>query len=296
MRELSRERSARYTVLAAWILTAVLGGYLVVEASRLYLLQRYAYGSYSYDLLFSSAAWAVPAAALLGIVAGVLKGRSAAPTILGQRVRRHDAGTFMEHWTVTLATLALIVTGVLLGNVINARVIENVEAVGLSMNLHFVGAIALLFAVFHHFAYYMVREERWDIFPARGDVAKAVAHFSAMIGRGREPREAKYMASAKLAYLVWGTLLVAVSLTGAVKVAAHVWTDLSPDLMRVTTWLHDVVGLLIVLMLLVHLVIVLLPMSWPLLRSMFTGFVPVEYVKAHHADWYRDLEKEESLR
>jgi formate dehydrogenase subunit gamma len=33
----------------------------------------------------------------------------------------------------------------------------------------------------------------------------------------------------------------------------------------------------------------ILPMGWPMLRSMFTGYVPLEYAKSEHAGWYRRL-------
>src|SRR5574341_419892 len=123
-RELGRDRSARYVSLAVWMVIAIVGGYLAYQASRLFLLQQYAGGSYTYDLLFSSAAWAIPAAAALGVIAGAIRAPSVAPVVVGARIRRHDAGTFFDHWSVTLSSLLLIVTGILLGNLFNRRVFE----------------------------------------------------------------------------------------------------------------------------------------------------------------------------
>lgn len=291
-RELERDRSARYLAGAAWIAITVVAGYVAYQASRLFLLQRYEAGSYSYDLLFSSAAWAIPAAAVIGIVAGALRPASAAPLVLGTRVRRHDAGTFFEHWSVTISSLALIATGILLGNVFNRRVFEGAEPVGLSMNLHFFGALLFVFIAFHHTTYYLVRATRRDIIPLPGDFPRAIAHYAAKITRRRAPREAKYMSSAKLAYLAWAVVIAGLIVTGTIKVGAHVSKDVAPSVMQTMTWLHDVFGLLAVALLVVHLAVVVLPSSWPLLRSMFTGFVPADYVRQHHEDWHDELRRE----
>lgn len=292
LRELHRDRSARYLALAVWIVIAVVGGSLAYQASRLFLFQRYAGGSYTYDLLFTSAAWAIPAAAAVGVVVGAIRAPSVAPVVVGARIRRHDAGTFFDHWSVTLSSLLLIVTGILLGNPFNRRVFEGVEPVGLSMNLHFFGALLFVFVAFQHPTYYLVRAARRDILPAPADIPKAVAHYAAKLARRSAPREGKYMASAKLAYLAWGVVIAGLTITGTVKVAAHVWKDIAPSVMQAMTWLHDVFGLLAVALLVVHLAVVFLPSSWPLLRSMFTGFVPAEYVREHHADWHDELAKE----
>jgi formate dehydrogenase subunit gamma len=33
----------------------------------------------------------------------------------------------------------------------------------------------------------------------------------------------------------------------------------------------------------------ILPMSWPVLKSMFTGYITVEQAQKEHAGWYRRL-------
>lgn len=291
-RELGRDLSARYLTVGLWIVLAIVGGYIAFQASRLFLFRQWSAGSYTNDLLFSSAAWAVPAAAAIGVIVGAIRAPSSAPVVVGARIRRHDAGTFFDHWSVTLSSLLLIVTGILLGNLFNRRVFEGVEPVGLSMNLHFFGALLFVFVAFQHPTYYLVRAARRDILPAPADIPKAVAHYAATLARRSAPREGKYMASAKLAYLAWGVVIAGLTITGTVKVAAHVWKDIAPSVMQAMTWLHDVFGLLAVALLVVHLAVVFLPSSWPLLRSMFTGFVPAEYVREHHADWHDELPKE----
>jgi len=56
------------------------------------------------------------------------------------------------------------------------------------------------------------------------------------------------------------------------------------------TFTHDLTTLIMVAFFMVHVVMgAVVPWSWPLLRSMFTGYVTEEYVKSHHAGWYREL-------
>ncbi|MCE5202753.1 MAG: hypothetical protein LLG24_00810, partial [Actinomycetia bacterium] len=38
----------------------------------------------------------------------------------------------------------------------------------------------------------------------------------------------------------------------------------------------------------------ILPMSWPVLRSMFTGWVSLEHVKDEHPGWLAELEGREA--
>jgi formate dehydrogenase subunit gamma len=57
------------------------------------------------------------------------------------------------------------------------------------------------------------------------------------------------------------------------------------------TLVHDIAALGMLVFFLAHVVVVLLPMSWPMLRSMFTGYITVEHAKAEHAGWYRRLVK-----
>jgi formate dehydrogenase subunit gamma len=35
------------------------------------------------------------------------------------------------------------------------------------------------------------------------------------------------------------------------------------------------------------------PWSWPLLKSMFSGWVPLDFAREHHPVWYEQLEKEQ---
>jgi formate dehydrogenase subunit gamma len=60
--------------------------------------------------------------------------------------------------------------------------------------------------------------------------------------------------------------------------------------MGATTLTHDVVAIGLGLFLVAHAIAgAIVPWSWPLLRSMFTGYVTTDYAKHHHKTWYADL-------
>ena len=56
---------------------------------------------------------------------------------------------------------------------------------------------------------------------------------------------------------------------------------------------HDAFTIAMLLYLIPHVLLgALVPWSWPLLRSMFTGYVTQRYAKQSHANWIQQLETE----
>ncbi len=103
------------------------------------------------------------------------------------------------------------------------------------------------------------------------------------------PPEDKYFESEKIAYIVALGSTVAIILTGLVKALAHV-VDLPAGLMGATTLIHDIATVAMLAFFLAHVLFAaILPMGWPVLKSMFTGYVSVEQVKKEHAGWYKRL-------
>jgi formate dehydrogenase subunit gamma len=60
--------------------------------------------------------------------------------------------------------------------------------------------------------------------------------------------------------------------------------------MAVVTPAHDLATVLMTLFILPHIFFAaILPASWPIFRSMFTGYVPLSYAKHEHAGWLAAL-------
>lgn len=280
----------RLSIAAVLVMVLGAGGYLAFVMSRLYLFRAGFGGSYTYHLLFHSAPWALLAAAGLGVFFGAsVEGRRRSPEILGGKILRHDEVAFLEHWTHALSTLLLLVTGIYLGFLFFPRLVQAPPATGFLMNLHFVGVAMFLFSL----AYYLTEaglngtlQEHW---PEPGDFKAAVLHYTAKLGVGKAPEEGKYLASERLAYVGWVVGVAGIVVTGAVKVAAHVWS-LPGAFMGAVTFLHDLSALAMLLMLAAHVVASsLAPWSWQLLRSMVTGYVSVEYARRAHPKWYAEV-------
>lgn len=265
------------------------GAYLAYEASRLYIYRAAFAGSYTYNLLFTSYGWLIPISIFVGIYASAAPKRRAVEITEGDKILRHDETAFLIHWSHATSTLLLLITGVYLGFLFIPRFVSAPEMVGFILNLHFVAVLIFMFSVSMHVTDVLMGGKLKEHMPGSHDFHDAIAHYAAKFGIGQKPREGKFLASERLSYPLWIVSVGVVLLSGLVKVAAHIW-DLPSGVMGITTLLHDFGALLVGLNLVAHVVMSsVMPWSWPLLRSMFTGYVPAEYAKHHHVKWYEEL-------
>ena len=278
----------RLTSFLGLLAVFALGIYLAFKASRLFIYRAGFAGSYRYNLLFTHYGWLTPIAALLGVYVGAASKRKAA-VLSEEKILRHDETAFLTHWGHALSTLLLLGTGVYLGFLFIPRLVGTPQAVGFLFNLHFVGVLVFLFSVSMHVTDILVGNKLKEHLPEVRDFKDAIAHYAAKFGIGQKPREGKFLASEKLSYPLWIASVGLVISSGFIKVAAHIW-NLPAGIMGVTTLFHDMGAILVGLNLLVHIVMSsIMPWSWPLLRSMITGYAPAEYVKSNHAKWYEEI-------
>jgi cytochrome b subunit of formate dehydrogenase len=104
--------------------------------------------------------------------------------------------------------------------------------------------------------------------------------------------EDKYMSSQKGAFVPFAAIGIVMLITGAVKVAGHVWTGLngiSANTLGWATVIHDVFMVFTILFILVHVVIVVALKEWPAFRSWFSGTMSTKFVEHHHPVWYEKL-------
>lgn len=275
------------------LVVAIIAGYVVsVDAAQLQLWQAYAAGSYTYTLFFETLLWVIPVAIALGLFFGIIHAqyRTTEPDESEGLIRRHDPfGAFFEHWTVTIGTLALILSGIWLGFLFVPRLAATTETVGLAMNVHWVGTVLLLFVGSYHIAGLIGGDHR-DIVPTMDDVRPAIQDVKHYLGMAEAPEAEKYLPIQRVSYLIWGVLLSVMALTGLVKVADYLWA-VGGGLKAAMTLVHDVFALLTILFLLGHIAVVLMPAHLQLLRSQVTGWIPKEYVREHHSRWIPGVAK-----
>ncbi|MHB1136964.1 MAG: cytochrome b/b6 domain-containing protein [Coriobacteriia bacterium] len=247
-------------------------------------------------LLFDSAWWLVFLAPLLGVLAAAFTRRQD-PRIDGDRVLRHDGAARLEHWTHGLGTALLLATGIALGFLFLPRLVRDTDSVWLTMNLHFVGVVVFLFGTFYYAANTLISAYRFrEHLPTGNAISFTVQHYGKLLGvkKFTMPPEDKYFESEKMAYVLAILASVGVILSGIVKVLAHIM-DIPGWLAGIATPVHGVSTIAMLLFFLAHVFFSsVLPMSWPVLRSMFTGYVPREYAEKEHAGWYQRLSASET--
>ncbi len=276
------------------LIAGIGGAYLGFAASRLVPMDATS-GSTTYTLLFSSYWWLIPVAALLGIFLGAYREhRKAKAEIVDSKVLRHDDTMFLQHWSVALGTALLASTGILLGFLFVPRFYQAPQTVGFIFNLHFVGVLVFTFGVFHYVTDLVLVGGVRELLPKASDLRESVTQYTAKLGVGQPPKPGKYFSTQKVTYPLWALFVIGISLTGLLKVSAHVWS-LPAGFMGVMTTIHDVFALLMTVLLVFHIVAgALVPWSWPLLRSMLTGYVSEEYARKNHPQWVEEMVGEEA--
>lgn len=247
-------------------------------------------GVYGAPLLFGSASWLIWLAPFAGLLAAGLSPRVDSH-VEGDRVLRHDGVAILEHWTHGVATVILLLTGFMLGSVWLPRLVAGRVQAAAVLNVHYVGAALFVFAAFYYGTNTVLSGRLREHLPGSigGSLRDAVAHYRAVFGGGEFPRDGKYFASEHLTYPIAAIGTIVILLSGLLKVAAFAF-DIPGGLMTAATVSHDIAAVVLGVFLVAHAIAgAVVPWSWPLLRSMFTGFVTAEYARTHHKAWFDEL-------
>jgi len=251
----------------------------------------------SYRLLFDSLGWLVAAAPFAGLLAAGFTRRQD-PRIEGDRVLRHDGAAIMAHWTHGLGTAALLITGIALGFLFVPRFIGGFGTAGFLYNLHFVAVVFFLFGTFYWTGNTLLATKRFrEHLPSENAVPYTIQHYGLLLGmkQFKMPPEDKYFESERMAFILAVLATGLIVLSGFVKVAAH-YFDVPGFLVGTANLTHDVATLLMLGFFVAHVFFAaVLPMSWPMLRSMLTGYVTLEHAEHEHAGWVARLRDETDL-
>ena len=248
------------------------------------------------ELLFDSATWLVWLAPFAGVAgAGATKRRD--PVIEGDKVLRHDDAAILEHWTHGIGTAALLISGIALGFLFVPNLVGSGTPTWAMMNVHFVSVIVFLFGTFYYGANTLLSMHRFrEHLPTKDAIDYTKRHYGLMLGfkKFTFPPERKYFESEKMAYILALSASIVIIVTGFAKVAAHS-IDMPSGVMAIATPAHDVATLAMLAFFVAHVFFAaILPASWPVLRSMFTGYVSLEHAKHEHAGWLAEIEGEKA--
>lgn len=214
------------------------------------------------------------------------------------KIKRHSTIELIEHWSIAVSGIVLLFTGLGCLPLYKRYYISEIPGFGWTADfynvtvVHYVASIVFLSAVIFHIVYHGLRKD-FALLPKRGDISQSIKVLAAMIGLGKEPPSEKYLPEQRIAYVGIGIIILLLTITGVVKVLKNLeWIVLSPTLESINTLIHTLTGFLFMLALIVHVgTVVVFRSNWPLLKSMFTGYVDEEYAKHRHAIWYEKIKK-----
>lgn len=259
------------------------------QSAQLYVVRAGLDGSEKYHLLFNTATLAIPVALLLGVFLGTLGNHEENTKIVDGKIERHSELMFIQHWPHAIGTVILIITGMKLGTLFIPRSFQGAVKAGFTLNLHFVGVLLFFFGASFYVTRGLLTGEFKHMLPQKGDIKGSIDHVLSMFGK-EPPKEEKFMSVERIIFPFWIFGVSGITLTGIVKVITHIWS-LPGALMGIITPLHGFFAIYMALLLVAHVVgSALVPVSWPLIRSMITGYVTEDYVKHHHAKWYDELQ------
>ncbi|MCL2615768.1 MAG: hypothetical protein FWD30_03105 [Dehalococcoidia bacterium] len=275
------------TLLVLFALVAALAAGVVLSYSGL-----------KTNLLFSDrlAQWGLVFATIAGIALGaargILKKKNA---IQGELVTRHGVGSFVSHWGTAFGIFAAIISGIMLGFIVT----DSGKSLGFlpvpakvatqyipALNVHYFSVVAILFGAFFFVADYIAARDWTLLAPNMQDVIHGF--IGKYFLRRKWDKDEKYLASQKSAAMPYMAIGLVILISGAVKVANHVWV-ISDSIVGWATVLHDVFMVFIIFFTLVHMGIIVLLGDWPAFRSWFTGTMSKKFVEHHHPVWHDNL-------
>lgn len=216
------------------------------------------------------------------------------------KVLRHSISDRFVHWLTAGTIFLLFFSGVGQLPLYNRYMVTDLPLMGWTDNyfitlvIHYLAAIGLVFIVFYHIVLHVIRKE-FSIWPRKGDIKESIQIIKAMITKGKEPPSDKYLAEQRLAYLFIGINVLLLVITGALKMIKNVPGIAMPNWL--ISWLahiHNLASVLLIIGIIAHLAAFLIKENRMLLPGMFTGYVDESYVKHRHAIWYKKLSTKEN--
>ena len=212
----------------------------------------------------------------------------------GDRVLRHDLPARFGHWSNAAGILLLLYSGYKLGFLFIPRELISTDEIRLFFNLHFIGAALFLLGAVYWLGNMFVEPKRLTQHePYQGSLKDAVLHYLHLAGLVKHAGTptGKYEASERLAFVPLTLLAFIMAITGLVKMSVRVW-HVPDSVLVASTAIHNWGSVALAILLVFHIALAAgVPWAWPLMRSMITGFVSLEFVKEGHQGWYKELKE-----
>ncbi|WP_147532265.1 formate dehydrogenase subunit gamma [Bacillus marasmi] len=216
-----------------------------------------------------------------------------------RKIYRQNLSNRLVHWGIVLSIFSLIISG--LGqmpmykryNIVKLPGAEWLGDYSITLAMHYIGAILLIFIVFYHmFIHFFMKE--YDAIPKRGDVKESWKIIKAMITKGEEPPSEKYLAEQRLAYLAIGVTILALVITGFIKIGKNVsFISIPHSIVYISTTIHNIATFVLIFLIIAHLAAFIVKANRKLLPGMITGYVEEDYVKHRHIIWYKKIKEKQ---
>ena len=129
------------------------------------------------------------------------------------KVLRQSLSNRVVHWVTAISIFSLIISG--FGqmpmykryNITKLPFSSWLGEYSLTLVMHYIGAIVLIFIVFYHVFVHGIQKQ-FDALPKKGDLKASYHIIKAMITKGEEPPSDKYLAEQRLAYLAIGIVIM----------------------------------------------------------------------------------------
>lgn len=213
-------------------------------------------------------------------------------------IKRHTFIEILEHWILAISSIILLFTGLGCLPLFKRYYIAEIPGFAWTGDfntvtaVHYVSSIFFVIVVFFHIFYHSIRRE-FGLLPKKGDISQSIKVLAAMVGLGDEPPSDKYLPEQRIAYVGIGLIIIILTITGIIKVLKNLeWIVLSPSFEGSNTIIHTIAGFLFMIAFIIHVGIVLcFKSNWPLLKSMFTGWVDEDYIRHRHSIWYEKIKE-----
>ncbi len=214
------------------------------------------------------------------------------------KILRHKLEIRFVHWVTALSILVLFFTGFGQMPVYKRYFVDQIPGLEwssnylITLNLHYYAAMILMFISFFYMLYIFLTKET-AILPKKGDFKETLIIFASLLGLAKEPDNDKYLAEQRLAFAVTALSIAALIITGVIKVLKNLpATNIPLSLSFWATQVHNFFTVILLFSILAHLLAFLIKDNRPLLPSMFTGHISLDYARRRHSLWFNRIEKQ----
>jgi formate dehydrogenase gamma subunit len=212
-------------------------------------------------------------------------------------VLRHSPIELAEHWLLAISGLLLIFSGFGELPMYKRYMVTEIPGMGwagdffINLKIHYLAGIVFVsIMVFHALYHGWLRHQ--GLIPRKGDVRASLITVLSMFGFGEEPKSGKYLPEQRLAYAYLGGVGLILVLTGLGKVIKNLpGVYFSPPMITWMTLIHTFATIFFLLGVLAHLAALIFKVNRPLVKSIFTGKVDLEYAQDRHTIWYDEMMK-----